>query len=73
MSDESESESKSESESESESDELSSVDELEEGLSLSGSVEELEDGSEGSDGTAVEVSGLSELAACCDTWALWGC
>ena len=55
----------SESESESESDELSCSDELpssevvEEGLSLSGSVNELEDGSEGSEGTAVGVSGLS--------------
>ena len=48
----------SESESESESDELSSVDEVEEGLSLSGSVEELEGGSEGSEGTTVGVLGL---------------
>ena len=65
-----ESESKSESESESESDELSSVDELEEGLSLSGSVEELKGDSEGSEGTTVGVSGLSELAGCRNTWTL---
>ena len=71
MSDVSESESKSESVSE--SDELSSVDELEEGLSLSGSVDELDDGSDGFDGTTVGESGLSELVGCCDTWALWGC
>ena len=58
--------------SESESDELSSVDELEEGLLLSGSVDELDDGSEGSDSTTVGVSGLSGLAARCNTWALWG-
>ena len=54
------------SESESESDELSSVDELEEGLSLSGSVEELEDGSEGSDGTSVRVCDSS-------SWSGWAC
>ena len=66
------SESESKSESESESEELSSVDELEEGLSLSGSVDELDDGSEGSEGTTVGVFGLSVLVGC-DTWALWGC
>ena len=50
--------------SESGSESESSSDEFEEGLSLSGSVDKLEIGSEGSEGTTVRVFGLDEYTGC---------